>query len=576
MWPLGRLKQDKKAVGSIIGATFLALILFSGFAFYNLHIFINENYRDTLLTMDQLDLKRKQESLEFRSVTTTSENKLNITVRNTSSHQIHLIWLGIFDETTNPHTQNYYELDVGINPAETETNIPETTITILEGQERVIQLVTELGNTFSYNFPSTTTEETSQPTVTITGKNCTVPYNPSTLNLLGLTANVSGSVTNVASNDSNYAIFNSYYTGSVSNTTLLDDGFEGAPWDTNWDSVSSNWFRSSTAHSGTYSAGSSNDNEGAFVSDNLDASDASTIYIDFYYRLDNTETLDLRVYYYDGSNYDEITQIGGGTEDTWLHYTDSISDSQYFKSNFRLRFRSDLGGSESVYIDDVSIKKQVGSDKYTTQVEFTGSSNTADWSRVIWQTDSSWNIGQINVTIQFYNFTLDAYPTSGNGYTTYISDATPNTDEPKTQIVIANPAQFKNSTGHWKAKITGVKSTSTQYQMRIDWIELKSTYSSTGQTIPYNGLQWYTIAAATADGDPIPYTYISMYANGTSLVLQNATDEQAISNPCWIRLDSNGRFDLNLKSTNLSVETFVLYAVVGSTLGQKTIAQEAP
>jgi len=576
MWPLGRLKQDKKAVGSIIGATFLALILFSGFAFYNLHIFINENYRDTLLTMDQLDLKRKQESLEFRSVTTTSENKLNITVRNTSSHQIHLIWLGIFDETTNPHTQNYYELDVGINPAETETNIPETTITILEGQERVIQLVTELGNTFSYNFPSTTTEETSQPTVTITGKNCTVPYNPSTLNLLGLTANVSGSVTNVASNDSNYAIFNSYYTGSVSNTTLLDDGFEGAPWDTNWDSVSSNWFRSSTAHSGSYSAGSSNDNEGAFVSDNLDASDASTIYIDFYYRLDNTETLDLRVYYYDGSNYDEITQIGGGTEDTWLHYTDSISDSQYFKSNFRLRFRSDLGGSESVYIDDVSIKKQVGSDKYTTQVEFTGSSNTADWSRVIWQTDSSWNIGQINVTIQFYNFTLDAYPTSGNGYTTYISDATPNTDEPKTQIVIANPAQFKNSTGHWKAKITGVKSTSTQYQMRIDWIELKSTYSSTGQTIPYNGLQWYTIAAATADGDPIPYTYISMYANGTSLVLQNATDEQAISNPCWIRLDSNGRFDLNLKSTNLSVETFVLYAVVGSTLGQKTIAQEAP
>ena len=576
MWPLGRLKQEKKAVGSIIGATFLALILLSGFAFYNLHIAINENYQDTLLAMDQLDLKRKQESLEFRSVTTTSENKLNITVRNTGSHQIHLIWLGIFDETTTPRTQNYYELDVGINPAETETNIPETTITILEGQERVIQLVTELGNTFSYNFPSTTTEETPQATMTITGKNCTVPYNPSTWSLLGSTANVSGSVTNVSSNDSNYAIFNSYYTGSVSNTTLLDDGFEGSPWDNNWDSVSSNWFRSGTDHSGSYSAGSGGGNEGGLTCDELDMSDASVIYIDFYYRLDRTETSDLIVFYFDGTNYNEVTPIGGGTEGTWLHYTDRILDSQYFISNFRLRFFSNLVPNEWIYVDDVLIKKQIGSYEYTAEIEFTGSSNTPDWNRVIWQTDSSWNIGQINVTIQFYNFTLDAYPTSGNGYNNYISDATPNTDEPKTQIVTANPAQFKNSTGHWKVKITGVKSTGTQYQMRIDWIELKSTYSSTGQTIPYNGSQWYTIAAATADGDPIPYTYISMYANGTSLVLQNATDEQAISNPCWIRLDSNGRFDLNLKSTNLSVETFVLYAVVGSTVGQKTIAQEAP
>ena len=573
---LGKLKSDNKGAGSIIGATFLALILLSGFTFYNLHVTINDHYRNILSNMDQLDLERNQESIEFITVTVTSSNELNITVRNAGSHQTHLIWLGIFDETTSPNSQDYYELDISINPAETITNIPETTITILEGQVCVIQLATELGNTFSYNYPAATTEDSAQSTVTITGKNCTVPYNPSGWSLLGSTANVSGSTTDLASNDSNNAIFNSYYTSIMSNTTLLDDGFEGATWDSNWDSISSNWFRSSTQHNGSYSAGSSNGNEGGFVSDNLDASDAHTIYIDFSYRVDNTETGDLLVYYYDGSNYDQIAQIGGGTEDTWLHYTNSTSDSQYFKSNFRLRFRSILGGSEYVYIDDVVIKKQVGSDEYTAQVEFTGSSNTADWSRVIWQTDSSWNIGQVNVTIQFYNFTLNAYPTGGNGYTNYISDATPNTDEYKTQTITINPAHFKNSTGYWKAKITGVKSNSTQFQMRIDWIEFKPTYSSTGQSIPYNSWQWYTIATSTADGTPTPYVYMSIYANGSSLILQNASDEQAISNPSWLRLDVDGKFHLNLKSTSASTETFILYGVAGIRLGHKTITQEAP
>jgi hypothetical protein len=146
-----------------------------------------------------------------------------------------------------------------------------------------------------------------------------------------------------------------------STTTLLDDGFEGSSstWDDNWDSISHSWFRSSTRFSGSYSAGSDYDSEGAFTCDNLDASGATSIGISFWYQLDDTEDSDLTLSYYDGSNYDFIANIGGGTEYTWLHYSAVITDSQYFNTNFRIRFSSTLDSGENVWVDDVLITKEV-------------------------------------------------------------------------------------------------------------------------------------------------------------------------------------------------------------------------
>jgi len=143
---------------------------------------------------------------------------------------------------------------------------------------------------------------------------------------------------------------------------LLVVQFGGNDWDRNWDDSSSNWYQGRTEHSGTYSATSGNYREGDFICDNFDTSGASSITVDFWYRLDDTEDADLVLEYYDGSAYDFIANIGGGAEDTWLHYTDSITDSQYFDSNFKIKFNSNLGDgswdfSEYVYIDDVQIKK---------------------------------------------------------------------------------------------------------------------------------------------------------------------------------------------------------------------------
>ena len=94
--------------------------------------------------------------------------------------------------------------------------------------------------------------------------------------------------------------------------------------------------------------------------------------------------------------------------------------------------------------------------------------------------------------------------------------------------------------------------------------------------ISYNAWQWYTIKATTANDDPIPYAYVSIYANGTSAAFRNVTDKTSIANPAWVRLDATGTFQLEIKSTSGTAETFVLYAVVGSVVGKETILQEAP
>jgi hypothetical protein len=215
--------------------------------------------------------------------------------------------------------------------------------------------------------------------------------------------------------------------------------------------------------------------------------------------------------------------------------------------------------------------------EYTAEVEFTGSSNLQTWTRLLWQVQSCWDVAQVTVTVQFYNFTLGNYTSNGNGYVSYLSSATSNTNELESQTETSSPNDFKNSTtGHWLMKIKGVKFANTQFLMKVDWIDLQTTYSTMGDTVSYNVWQWYSLKATTATGDPIPYAYVSVYVNGTSIALRNATDKMPITNPAWVRLDAVGEFQLEVKSASGSPQSFVLYAVVGSVVGQKTIAQEAP
>jgi hypothetical protein len=260
----------------------------------------------------------------------------------------------------------------------------------------------------------------------------------------------------------------------------------------------------------------------------------------------------------------------------------NVSIAPYLTSStFTIRFNGGTETNDTVQSSwniDVSLLHlwNTAIDQYTAKVEFTGSPNVQNWASFVWSVDSYWDTEQVSVTIQFYNFTLGAYVTSGEGYLTYTSSVIPNTAELKSQNIAVDAEDFTNSTGHWKVKITGVKNTTSQFQMKVDLIAIDASYLSSGESITYGAWQWYTIKATSAGGTPIPYSYVSIYGNGTNLTFHNAVDNSTITNPAWVQLDVNGEYQLYLKSTSDSSENFVLYASVGTTIGQKSITQEVP
>ena len=224
-------------------------------------------------------------------------------------------------------------------------------------------------------------------------------------------------------------------TGVFSNSTLLDDGFEAVDWDANWDAIAHNWQEDNNpVHSGSASAWAEYGNDGDFTCDDLNASGASAIYVDFWYQLSSTETDDLVLYYYDGSVYDEISQIGGGTEDTWLHYTAKVTDSQYFISNFRIRFNAgmDFFEFEDVWVDDVLIKKEIQSaDNYEVDLEvrwtdlphslpneelciYAGTMGAEDIKVDVWNGSSWINVVSDMNASDWNNVTITSYLTSSN------------------------------------------------------------------------------------------------------------------------------------------------------------------
>ena len=67
----------------------------------------------------------------------------------------------------------------------------------------------------------------------------------------------------------------------------------------------------------------------------------------------------LNVQIYNGSTWTtwyDLVSYPGVVKTTWIYFSQTITDPQYFISNFRLRFDGSGLGTDS-YIDDVLIQK---------------------------------------------------------------------------------------------------------------------------------------------------------------------------------------------------------------------------
>jgi len=143
--------------------------------------------------------------------------------------------------------------------------------------------------------------------------------------------------------------------------TLVTDGVANCYWTSGYSATYQGWDGwikgDDQHHTGNVSAESSSSRYGDFTCDDVNTLGATSVTVDFWYRLHGTSSSGLRLYFYDGSVYDSIASLGGGLKDTWLHYTKIITDAQYFKNNFKIRFTTNGWGS--VWIDDVKITTNV-------------------------------------------------------------------------------------------------------------------------------------------------------------------------------------------------------------------------
>jgi len=87
---------------------------------------------------------------------------------------------------------------------------------------------------------------------------------------------------------------------------------------------------------------------------------------------------------------------------------------------------------------------------------------------------SEYDIAGVSVTIQVWNYSSSTYVTGGDGYQTYSSSGV---NETKLLSINTNP-QWYTLNGNAKIKITGVLTTTTQYEQKTNQIKLVYSYSS--------------------------------------------------------------------------------------------------
>lgn len=108
----------------------------------------------------------------------------------------------------------------------------------------------------------------------------------------------------------------------------------------------------------------------------------------------------------------------------------------------------------------------------TLEIEFEGSSNTYNWSRMVWFFNGAFTTTNVSVTLQLYNYSSSQYSTSGEGYIFYISSSEANTEETQSQTII-NPQFFRDASGNWKLRIVAVKEINVPFDCKVDMLELE-------------------------------------------------------------------------------------------------------
>ena len=150
----------------------------------------------------------------------------------------------------------------------------------------------------------------------------------------------------------------SFFYSLVLAVSLFTDGFE-TNFDKWTDGGTTTWVRSTTyKYADSYGALCGPTNDGPLISDNINTASYNRMNVSFWFYDDDMDNGDGYFYFYDGSSYDQISDVNllaTHTEDVWTYYSIETTDSQYFKSNFRIGFNSMTPDSGENFAIDVVI-----------------------------------------------------------------------------------------------------------------------------------------------------------------------------------------------------------------------------
>jgi hypothetical protein len=194
--------------------------------------------------------------------------------------------------------------------------------------------------------------------------------------------------------------------------------------------------------------------------------------------------------------------------------------------------------------------------EYTSEVEFTGASNTYGWTQLVWTIDSAWATDAVTVTLQLYNYTMGGYPTSGNGFVSYTSSATANTDETKAQTITTSPQHFRDAAGNWKIKVKGVKTTTSQFDFKADWVVFETAYWS-----EYTVSTEFLFSSMTMNTPTqLNFTVVSQYnvigVNVTVQVWDYNASAYATSGAAYLKYTSSATNETKLLSINTNPQSY--------------------
>ena len=147
--------------------------------------------------------------------------------------------------------------------------------------------------------------------------------------------------------------------GGWSVTLPFSDGFEGTPWDLYWDGNGTTDWQPGAGYSGSTYSAEHTSGDTYLTSDDLDASGpGTTITVSFWFKIKllNKGPLNVQIYNGGWTTWFDLVSYAGGVKNTWLPFSQTITDIQYFVSNFNIRFDGRTLTTDA-FIDDVLVQK---------------------------------------------------------------------------------------------------------------------------------------------------------------------------------------------------------------------------